>query len=1043
MSSFWDQKIKKLGLVHYMRYAKSPTDTLVILIHGYSGDPAKTWGNLMSWVIGDGRSFDPDVFSYAYAWKYWQRSSIEEAAGGLLDWQPNWVRYRHLILITHSTGALVAKELIRLEQLRLEEQGTKQGSIPQDRGAIARFMPVTCRIRRIINYAGAHAGASDDAIRGLNGTKVLNKGIVGISRAPVLRFVVPLVNSRIGENKILQQLQDKGYLEQLEDDFIGNMRRLQDADLPRPVSVDFPAAADSVVKPFRRKFDLLQVGTKPWSLPEDVVTEVDGSHLEGKLPSSPEDPSIPELRGWVERYLMDPALEMAHGAVRYSFEVDREDELKEIRTGLTKEEGGPLERAQLGSQVSVRESLDALCYDTNPGRRRVLVTGDAGVGKSVVLRRLIRRLFVRYLARHHADQEPLPMYLPLRDMAKTVNDAAAAGELTGEVLWGLIRRHWIEYANGYIDRRGKFEHSNMMTADWFDRALAERSPVMVLDGIDELIYDCRGLNEERFLEAVKTLERTAGTKRLKLILGCRFTQFGIATLSQGCDPIYQVQPLTEEEAEVLFPAVKKLCGHLDPRVKKLVLTPLILLALGSRIEGQFDDPRMRTRSGVMEFALEAIILRSMGDRDTDLCLNALAIAGWIMYQERLPIASRTELLGHLETLRLAWEDHLTGTGQDPSAGGLMPAFTDLREQISLSSEGEPDHRPDLFSRTIFFPVVTSFELRHIEWEDYLASRYLTFCIRYSFARSFYPRSILNAMFDTTGELLNRIHSRSRISIGRPYLDACLRFYDEKREDIIMANATVFLGKTVVEVDPNVVRGLFDHLLSPGDRPREVARHVALNSLSFRALKPPAATGETHPRLGLDEIDPWSPRIRAPLREILSDLLDGRRCPELNPWTKCLVWFFSSALEQTLPLRPWPGLGDTGDPETDRRQNEAMLDLLTATGEDGHRHCENRIQQTLQISWAEIQFDVIADRVTPISGALFLYPVMLVRQANAIHPDADKRLRRLFEKEADLLERPYRRSRLMCRILFHNPTAPELFARARGIYDRCRAMFAGG
>jgi hypothetical protein len=41
-------------------------DCAVVFIHGFSGDPAKTWGQFPSFVAADPRLSDWDIYSFGY-----------------------------------------------------------------------------------------------------------------------------------------------------------------------------------------------------------------------------------------------------------------------------------------------------------------------------------------------------------------------------------------------------------------------------------------------------------------------------------------------------------------------------------------------------------------------------------------------------------------------------------------------------------------------------------------------------------------------------------------------------------------------------------------------------------------------------------------------------------------------------------------------------------------------------------------------------------------------------------------------------------------
>ncbi|MDQ3776726.1 MAG: hypothetical protein M3461_21440 [Pseudomonadota bacterium] len=64
------------------------------------------------WVLEAG--LDLDVVSFSYPSRPWERAAIPQAADDLKSWLDTELQaYRHLVFVTHSSGGLVVKDMLR------------------------------------------------------------------------------------------------------------------------------------------------------------------------------------------------------------------------------------------------------------------------------------------------------------------------------------------------------------------------------------------------------------------------------------------------------------------------------------------------------------------------------------------------------------------------------------------------------------------------------------------------------------------------------------------------------------------------------------------------------------------------------------------------------------------------------------------------------------------------------------------------------------------------------------------------------------------
>ena len=151
--AFWTST-SKYGIVHKAsrRDQSEPRGCLVVFVHGIFGDCSRTWGNVPEWILESG-GIDVDVISFAYSSQIWQRCSIPVAAEDLRTWlETEFCNHRHLLFVTHSTGGLIVKQMLRQAYGEVKAQ--------LDNRAFDISSSVWLRTRHVINIAVPHSGGS-------------------------------------------------------------------------------------------------------------------------------------------------------------------------------------------------------------------------------------------------------------------------------------------------------------------------------------------------------------------------------------------------------------------------------------------------------------------------------------------------------------------------------------------------------------------------------------------------------------------------------------------------------------------------------------------------------------------------------------------------------------------------------------------------------------------------------------------------------------------------------------------------------------------
>lgn len=134
--AFWNIPKIEGSLVHIPRLPDpdDPCKLLLVFVHGFLGSPAGTWGNMPAWLVED-QPLEPAILAFSYATGPRLRADIRLAASRLrLMLQEQFDAYRHIVFLTHSTGGLVVKELLRQDGLSAwstRHFSTKKAGPPQ------------------------------------------------------------------------------------------------------------------------------------------------------------------------------------------------------------------------------------------------------------------------------------------------------------------------------------------------------------------------------------------------------------------------------------------------------------------------------------------------------------------------------------------------------------------------------------------------------------------------------------------------------------------------------------------------------------------------------------------------------------------------------------------------------------------------------------------------------------------------------------------------------------------------------------------------
>ncbi|MGH8554913.1 MAG: hypothetical protein ACREUD_05000, partial [Gammaproteobacteria bacterium] len=377
--SFWTEA-GAYGVVHNARHkdlGPGPR-VLIVFVHGIFGDRRGTWGNMPEWVL-ETAGTDADVVSFQYPAQLWERTSIPQAADDLKTWlETQFNDHRHLLFVTHSTGGLVVKHMLREAFAAIERQ-METGSFD-----IAVTGSVWLRTRRVINIAVPHAGGSriwTVIIR------LLYQALFYPLTVPFLRLARFLTQGARdwGRNDILPALRWRNpWLLALETEFVQQLRRAAALELPAPVIHDVFAKSDLSV-PIEAD-------------PRERNIYFRGTHGSVKVPKHPAAPVVTIVSKLASRYLRNPALELVDRTLIRIADVNRVTGVHTLIGGgadaaVAGERVGTRQRGgSAGTQRDVCDLVAKKLRGGSEGSRRVVITGMAGVGKSAVARMLAWRL---------------------------------------------------------------------------------------------------------------------------------------------------------------------------------------------------------------------------------------------------------------------------------------------------------------------------------------------------------------------------------------------------------------------------------------------------------------------------------------------------------------------------------------------------------------------------------------------------------------------------------------------------------------------------
>lgn len=845
-TDFWNEEDPQYGWIHRAN-PKAPNfrpGVLLVFVHGIFGESRTSWEETPRLAL-ERAKIEADVFSFRFPASITEDAGVIEAAKHLgTALRENFSRHRDLYFCVHSTGGLVVKAMLLEEASRvLPEVETR----PRD----FRFITsTTLRTRRILNLDVPHGGG--EYWKSKLGGFFYKWGMRPFLQA--LR-VVRIWPHRVGTNKIVSQLEyNNDWVVGLEKEYQKYITELDRHGVARPVAIDF-ISDDTTIAPYGEILVEEHAGRKVRLRSDAEQVALRGNHATHKLAKVNTD----MIAGVLAKRLHTAVHAQTHALTTHSlaliYDFERALQLDALVGDISKVEIDS-HGATIGSQASIDQALRDFIAAGAQRVRSAVVTGDAGVGKSVVMRRLARTLLLSRLKRDD-DTQTLAIVVPLQRVKLDTGLADRVGPgSSNEKAWTILAEDWCVYVNGIFERdrsqrpMDATSESQMARLDlrWVKRRLSNDPVVVIFDGVDEFLSNNLQVGFDEFHKMLRQLQQDfAANTSLTLLLGIRSSQGGIETLAGSKQNIFHVRRLEISEVDSLYCGARDWIDRFqDTDLQDLFLTPLIITRLGPRLD-KLSPENLSSRAAVLEAALDAILEKADlelpdGDRPkrvvtADQWKDALSLIAWRYHAGSHATMGIEQLRSECEATLgkaefaidrpLTWRILSDPPGdlvrRYPLLGAKNPALEGFLDNLALTLSCST---LEVLMRTIFFPTnELTFRFLHRDWQDFLASRYFADCVRYNHADELRDQACTQSMFKMAGEQL------SDLAVKRDRMEFFLGRSNDLGRHYIVGNFLALLNNSVIPIEGPVLGLLF----AVFDEIKGIAQHVTLAGLGYRAL----------------------------------------------------------------------------------------------------------------------------------------------------------------------------------------------------------------
>lgn len=992
-------------------------DYLIIFVHGFMSYPS-AWQEAPRRIL-DALGIECTVFQYKYPANVWQAADARDAAADLETFLITTLRhYAHIVFVTHSTGAIVVKELLR----RNNSTSTQRSGAAKESGD----KPLLERTRCIINLAGAHNGGRRFARPAMLFYR-LTWGLI----ARLIAYV-PVIGPKFGYFELGNQLQPIGnnpFLQKLAADYDEMLRAQQGADMPRPVRFDYEARNDGVVinededhvlpaSRFNVAYalhflsSLLRVAGS--TIPERVFPQL--------LPGTP-PPVGPSFALKVD---------LAYASHLFVRNSDKESGIQNLLSDEIQS------REVARTQKELFDEIIALIK--RGGSNIIVVTGPGGTGKSVLMRRLAKSLAADWLSSRVADNTFLPLVVNMKRLGLSsdmIDEYIRSGDHS--VLWRTIQDAWKPVAHDLRETlvavgeasvvmnnpalRLSDKHRPVVTREWIDQCWRSGRTILFLDSVDEFLNSYRLLGGLDFIGLIKHLfGREFGDVPKQIVIAIREGEADTMRLLEPrwfkLDRLSGTGTLTflNRRTEAAHPGessseidsrrqrLQKVFDALPAVARQTIGTPLVLSKLPNLMTIA-DPASLKTASSVLELALLKTIESDPFDNPAppssreitwqnatgEQRLDMLSVLGWIFAcDEEGPYRPRPLewLKSKLADERKAWD----GQHDLPDSEAIRRISQAFR---CLAGEGELD----ACLRRSVFQSIGGFAFDHRQWADLCIARFLSICVLTGAFRPLTERTYHPSIFLRIADYLSVPPIPGYpASIRRTTIDKMLSWLERDPRDgqFVIGNFGAIISHGRFGIDGDALAAVMDSL----PRIPPLARHVVLSGFAYRAL-----AGHVQ--------DPTMAILKATIIPAAAGHIGN-----VNPATASLIWCVTRALygnERAGELGPWPrpGAGDA----------QAIFDMVCPGFRIGRDDLAQRI--SLQNGYVQTAMSMLQDKFRTIASMHYLLFAVTAFHGKAAVAETTAQLTEIFgnSRFEDLLG-SYREC----------PEVAELFMLAKGIFQ---------
>ncbi len=871
-NAFWTD-ISRYGAGHKAQCDKSGNShrCLVVYVHGLFGESRKTWGTMPQWVLENAK-VDVDVISFAYPSRSWQRTSILQAADDLKAWlETEFQDHRHLLFVTHSTGGLIVKLMLKQSAERLQNE-RKKGI------ELARSESLWLRTRRVLNIAVPHFGGSPFISRAGKYTYLTYYTLM----APLFglaRFVTQ-GSQDWGKNEIIPALSwQNPWLLDLENDFIEYQEQARANHQPCPVIQDICAKTDLSVS-YENSVENRQLFIR-------------GTHKSIKIPKRINAPIVSIVAELVQRYTSDMGVDVVDGSLHRIELVNRSSSthslIETTVCGIGNDEDRPkpnFASSSYGTQAEVANMIIATIHKPSDHPIQLVVTGATGVGKSSVMRMIAWQLGVRYLA-NPGKKDSIPLFVPLQQITTNQLDD---GMYTWERLW----QWWLEWGTSLFPEM-------RLDAQWLERKFRTGAVTIVLDGLDDFLHNHRSISYSNLTKLLRdALSRYADNPDLSIVIGVRNSIHGIERLVNDPKDIFEILRLSLAQAKEIYPTCRSWIDRVEDReLLDFILTPLILSNYEPDPSCEIaDEPT--NQAALLCQTMRTVLARSHlvgiqnqhGDSiEIDHLGRSMMFIAWLFFHKARGEISVDSLRREATQLRQRWEQYFDHT-QATNENFFLEAISPIRDEVLLGFGvvEESESCNGLVQRTLFVPTgPNSVRFVHRQWQEFLLGQYLSFCIRMHHFDELGIAAFHSRIYRIAGDSFG-----SRI-ITEACVQALFENWRKNHNTYVTGNVIAFLTWTRTAIEPMALQLLLGEIA--GFEP--LSRLVLLGGLGYRILSDQPGD------VSLND-------LRRALIPKLNEFANPESAPVDDPVACSLSWMYKKAFAEIFSLdhpdNEWPGIG---------------------------------------------------------------------------------------------------------------------------------------